>query len=171
MTGRSEMGTAFLVAIGLISLLLVAVFNSFRQSMVVITAIPFALIGVIVALLVSGESFGFLALMGVVALTGIVVNDSIVLIDRINQLREQGMNLMESVSLGTSQRLRPILMTSVTTIGALIPMVLDTTGQAEWFKALGVSIMGGLAVGTFLIIYLIPCLYVMAEKRRGAKNV
>jgi len=171
MTGQSEMGTAFLVAIGLISLLLVAVFNSFRQSMVVITAIPFALIGVIVALLISGESFGFLALMGVVALTGIVVNDSIVLIDRINQLREQGMNLMESVSLGTSQRLRPILMTSVTTIGALIPMSLDTTGQAEWFRALGVSIMGGLAVGTFLIIYLIPCLYVMAEKRRGAKNV
>ena len=166
MTGQAEMGTAFLVALGLIALLLVAVFNSFRQSMVVLTGIPFSLIGVIIALVISGEPFGFLALMGIVALTGIIVNDSIVLIDRINQLRAKGTELMEAVALGTGQRLRPILMTSVTTIGALVPMSLDTTGQGEWFKALGVSIMGGLAIGTILIIYLIPCLYVIAEQKR-----
>ena len=164
---QSELGSAFLIALVLIFLLLVGVFNTFRQAFVVLSAVPFALIGVVLGLSLTGMPFGFLAMMAVVALTGIVVNDSIVLVDRVNALRRKGHSLLEAVAIGASQRLRPIMMTSITTIVAFIPMTLDGSQQGALWAPLGVSIMFGLAFATILILVVVPCLYLLAERGRA----
>ncbi|MCH7493569.1 efflux RND transporter permease subunit [bacterium] len=185
-TGQEEMLVAFMVALGLVFLIMVSVFDSFRQAMVVMSAVPFAVIGVAVGLTVTGNAMGFMALMAIVALSGIVVNDSIVLIHRVNNLRGQGHSLLEAVAQGASQRLRPILMTSVTTIVAFLPLavspiniwravtgqpLLDMGSQTEFWGPLSISIMFGLAFATVLILLVVPCLYLLVEspKERAKK--
>ena len=168
---QSELSVAFLVALVMIFLLLVGVFNSFRQALVILSSVPFALIGVVIGLTIMEMAFGFLAMMAVVALTGIVVNDSIVLVDRVNALRKEGLPLLEAVAIGSSQRLRPIMMTSVTTIAAFIPMTLDQSQQGLMWAPLGVSIMFGLAFATGLILLVVPCIYILAERKKEAWRV
>lgn len=183
-TGQTEMLVAFMVALGLIFLIMVGVFDSFRQAMVVMSAVPFAIVGVVIGLAIFDQAFGFMALMAIVALSGIVVNDSIVLVDRVNQLRAEGHDLLESVAQGASQRLRPILMTSVTTISAFLPLavsptnlwrrltgqeVLDMGSQIEFWGPLSISIMFGLAFATVLILLVVPCVYLLAERGKAKK--
>ena len=181
-TGQSEMLVAFLVALGLIFLIMVSVFDSFRQAFVVMAGVPFGLVGVVIGLSIFDQPFGFLALMAIVALSGIVVNDSIVLVHRVNALRAQGHPLLEAVAQGASQRLRPILMTSVTTIVAFLPLavspvnvwrrltgqeLLDVGAQSEFWAPLSISLMFGLAFATILILLVVPSIYLMVEGRRA----
>lgn len=185
-TGQQEMLVAFLIALGLVFLIMVSVFDSFRQAVVVMSAVPFAIVGVVIGLAVTNSPMGFMSLMAIVALSGIVVNDSIVLVDRVNSLRHQGHALLESAALGASQRLRPILMTSVTTIVAFLPLavsptniwrkltgqeLLDTGVQTDFWGPLAISIMFGLAFATFLILLVVPCVYLLVEgpKERARK--
>ena len=119
-----DLGLAFAAVLVLIYILLVVQFRSLSQPLLIILAIPMALIGALTGLAVMGQPLGFMALLGMISLIGIVVNDSIVLLDYINTLRRRGLELDDAVLKGASTRLRAITLTSVTTIGGLLPLSL-----------------------------------------------
>ncbi len=147
------------MAVLLIYLILGAQFQSFTQPLVVMFTVPFAFIGVIVGLLVNGDTFTIVAFIGVVALTGIVVNDSIVLIDFINKRRRGGGGKWRSIVNSGRVRMRPILLTSLTTIFGLLPMALGIGGKSEVWGTLAVSIIWGLSFSTLLTLFIIPAFY------------
>ncbi|GLU47739.1 efflux RND transporter permease subunit [Nocardiopsis ansamitocini] len=169
-----QMGIAMLVAIAIVYLVMVATFKSLMQPLVLLVSIPFAATGALGLLLVTGIALSLPALIGMLMLIGVVVTNAIVLIDLINQYREEGMGLNEAVVEGSRHRLRPILMTALATIGALTPMALGVTGGGAFIsQPLAVVVIGGLVSSTLLTLILVPVLYTMTEsakERRGARR-
>nr|WP_211360116.1 efflux RND transporter permease subunit [Actinocorallia herbida] len=166
-----QLGLAMLAAILIVFLILVAVFGSIRQTLVLLVSIPFAATGAILLLLITGTPLDVAAMIGMLMLIGIVITNAIVLVDLINTYREQGMPLHEAVFEGGRRRLRPILMTALATIFALIPMALGITGHGGFIsKPLAIVVIGGLLSSTLLTLVLIPTLYTMVEGRREAKH-
>ncbi|GAB2835043.1 efflux RND transporter permease subunit [Actinocorallia aurea] len=166
-----QLGLAMLAAILIVFLILVAVFGSIRQTLILLVSVPFAATGAILLLLITGTPLDVAAMIGMLMLIGIVVTNAIVLVDLINTYREQGMPLHEAVIEGGRRRLRPILMTALATIFALIPMALGVTGHAGFIsKPLAIVVIGGLISSTLLTLVLIPTLYTMVEGRREAKH-
>jgi HAE1 family hydrophobic/amphiphilic exporter-1 len=155
----SDLFFALILSILLVFMIIAAQFESLLFPFAVIFSIPFALIGVIIALLLAGTSLNILVLLGFIMLAGIVVNNAIVLIDYINQLRRGGMERNEAVIEGGETRLRPILMTALTTILAMVPMALGIGEGAELRAPLAVAIIGGLTSSTFLTLIIIPIFY------------
>ncbi|MEM7137114.1 MAG: efflux RND transporter permease subunit [Myxococcota bacterium] len=149
---------AFVIALLLIYTILATQFQSFSQPMVVMAAIPLSLIGVTAGFLLSPAPVGLIALVGVVGLTGIVVNDSLVLVDFINKRRGQGMGLDEAIVQAGRLRLRPIFLTSVTTIAGLFPLSLATESLAH-LAPMARVIVWGLTFSTVLTLVVVPCLY------------
>ncbi|MFQ5520948.1 MAG: efflux RND transporter permease subunit, partial [Candidatus Methylomirabilia bacterium] len=156
-----------LIAILLIYFILGSLFRSFVQPVVVLAAIPFALVGVVIGHLVMGESLSFLSLMGLVALIGVVVNDSLILVDFINRARRAGSSRDEAILASGVARLRPVLLTTATTVGGLIPLAFFATGQAKFLSPMAISVVWGLTFATILTLILIPCLYAMADDLVG----
>ena len=169
--------TAFLVAIFLMAIILVTQFNSLYQAALVLSAIVLSTAGVLIGLLVNGQSFGIVMVgMGLIALAGIVVNNNIILIDTYNQLRRQGLAPREAALETGSLRLRPVLLTAVTTILGLMPMVLSINvdlltpslgfgaPSTQWWTQLSSAIAGGLAFATVLTLLLTPCLLVLGAR-------
>ena len=155
----------------LILFVLAAQFNSLKQPVIVMLAIPLSFVGVILGLLITGNNFGFLSFVGTVALTGIVVNDAIVLVDYANQAhRRRGVPINEALREAGSKRLRPVLMTTVTTIGGLLPLAVDLGGSRDFWAPLAWSIIFGLLVATVLTLVVIPAMYSLVE-RGGALRV
>jgi HAE1 family hydrophobic/amphiphilic exporter-1 len=142
-------------------------FNSLRQPLISIVAIPLSVVGVITGLLVTGNPFGFASFLGIVALAGIVVNDAIVLVTFINQLRAQGKDKFEAAKIGARRRLRPVLLTTISTISGLLPLSLGFAGSGEFWAPLGWSIIFGLAIATVLTLIIIPCLYTVIAPGNG----
>jgi HAE1 family hydrophobic/amphiphilic exporter-1 len=166
----SQLLLALLAAIAIVYLVMVATFRSLVQPLVLLISIPFAATGAFVALLITDTALGLPALIGMLLLVGIVVTNAIVLIDLINQYREQGMPLEESIMNGARQRLRPILMTALATIGALSPLVLGITGSGGFIsQPLGVVVIGGLFSSTILTLIIVPVLYRLIEGRKERK--
>ncbi len=166
----SQLLLALLAAIAIVYLIMVATFRSLVQPLVLLISIPFAATGAFVALLVTDTALGLPALIGMLLLVGIVVTNAIVLIDLINQYRKQGMPLEESIMNGARQRLRPILMTALATIGALSPLVLGITGSGGFIsQPLGVVVIGGLFSSTILTLIIVPVLYRLIEGRKERK--
>ncbi|OUC79760.1 efflux RND transporter permease subunit [Streptosporangium minutum] len=162
-----QLGLAMLAAIAIVFMIMVATFRSFVQPLVLLVSVPFAATGAIGLLLVTGTPLGVPALIGMLMLIGIVVTNAIVLIDLINQYREQGMGVVEAVVEGGRRRLRPILMTAVATIFALIPMALGLTGSGGFIsQPLAIVVIGGLLSSTLLTLVLVPTLYVMLERTK-----
>ncbi|MEU0298451.1 efflux RND transporter permease subunit [Streptomyces sp. NPDC006175] len=164
---------AMLAAIAIIFMLLVATFRSLVQPLILLVSIPFAATGAIGLLVVTGTPMGIAAMIGMLMLIGIVVTNAIVLIDLINQYRAQGMGVVEAVVEGGRHRLRPILMTALATIFALLPMALGVTGEGGFIsQPLAVVVIGGLITSTLLTLLLVPTLYAMVElrKERRAKK-
>lgn len=155
----SDLFFALILSILLVFMIIAAQFESLLFPFAVIFSIPFALIGVIIALLLARTSLNILVLLGFIMLAGIVVNNAIVLIDYINQLRRGGMERNEAVIEGGETRLRPILMTALTTILAMVPMALGIGEGAELRAPLAVAIIGGLTSSTFLTLIIIPIFY------------
>ncbi|QUC61430.1 efflux RND transporter permease subunit [Streptomyces sp. A2-16] len=168
-----NLGLAMLAAIAIVFMLLVATFRSLAQPLILLVSIPFAATGAIGLLIVTGTPMGVPAMIGMLMLIGIVVTNAIVLIDLINQYRKQGYGVVEAVIEGGRHRLRPILMTALATIFALLPMALGVTGEGGFIaQPLAVVVIGGLITSTLLTLLLVPTLYTMLElrKERRAKK-
>jgi multidrug efflux pump subunit AcrB len=159
---------SFLVAVLIIYLILGALFKSYIQPLVVMLAIPFAANGVVLGHTVMGLSMGILSLMGMVALAGVVVNDSLILISFVNGLRREGTSLIEALLRSGQLRLRPILLTTLTTIAGLTPLAFFASGQAKFLAPMAISIVFGLSVATLLTLIIIPCSYAIVEDWRQA---
>ncbi|MEJ2306413.1 MAG: efflux RND transporter permease subunit, partial [candidate division WOR-3 bacterium] len=142
-----------------------AILENLRQPLLVLGTFPLALIGVIWAMVFTGSTLNILAMMAVVMLVGIVVNNAIVMIDYFNILRKRGMKLSEAVKTGAKRRLRPILMTTGTTVFGLLPLALSTGSGSVLWKSLGISVVGGMIVSSFITLLLIPTLYMMFESK------
>ncbi|MBX9393135.1 efflux RND transporter permease subunit [Streptomyces sp. TRM72054] len=169
----ANLGLAMLAAIAIVFMLLVATFRSLVQPLILLVSIPFAATGAIGLLVATGTPMGVPAMIGMLMLIGIVVTNAIVLIDLINQYRRQGYGVVEAVVEGGRHRLRPILMTALATIFALVPMALGITGEGGFIaQPLAVVVIGGLITSTLLTLLLVPTLYAMLElrKERRAKK-
>ena len=163
----SQLLMALLAAICIVYLIMVATFRSLVQPLVLLISIPFAATGAFVALLITNTALGLPALIGMLLLVGIVVTNAIVLIDLINQYRAQGVPLEQAIMDGARQRLRPILMTALATIGALSPLVLGITGSGGFIsQPLGIVVTGGLFSSTILTLIIVPVLYRLIEGRK-----
>lgn len=168
-----NLGLAMLAAVAIVFMLLVATFRSLAQPLILLVSIPFAATGAIGLLVATGTPMGVPAMIGMLMLIGIVVTNAIVLIDLINQYRKQGYGVVEAVVEGGRHRLRPILMTALATIFALLPMALGVTGEGGFIaQPLAVVVIGGLITSTLLTLLLVPTLYAVLElrKERRAKK-
>ncbi|MEE9171328.1 MAG: efflux RND transporter permease subunit [candidate division NC10 bacterium] len=152
-----------LIAFMLIYFILGSLFQSFIQPLIVMAAIPFALDGVVIGHLMMGEPLSFLSMMGLVALVGVVVNDSLILVDFINRSREAGVPRDEAIFASGTARLRPVLLTTVTTVGGLIHLAFFSSGQAKFLSPMAISVVWGLSFATLLTLILVPCLYAMLD--------
>ncbi len=152
---------AVLVAVLGIFAVLVLQFRSYVQPLIVFSAIPLAIIGSVLALLITGNTFSFSAFIGLTSLVGIVVNNSIILVDYINQLRAEGKSVIEAIKQATEVRFIPIVLTTTTTIGGLLPL---TLGGGSLWAPMGWTIIGGLIASTILTLMLVPVLYKIFTK-------
>jgi len=161
-----EMSMAFVLAVILVYMVMASQFESLLHPLIIMFSIPFALIGVILALVLTDTTLNVQSLMGVVMLTGIVVNNAIVLLDYVNMLRrKRGMQLREAVEEGGRRRLRPILMTTLTTVLALTPMAIGLGEGSELQAPMARVVIGGLLVSTLVTLVFIPTLYTILEER------
>lgn len=147
--------TVLLAVFGIFAVLVLQ-FRSFVQPLIVFAAIPFALIGAFIALFISGYTFSFTAFIGLTSLVGIVVNNSIILVDYTNQMRRDGMEKMDAIMISAKTRFVPIVLTTLTTVGGLLPLTLS--GSSMW-SPMGWAIIGGLLVSTLLTLIVVPVLY------------
>ncbi|MCC2617454.1 efflux RND transporter permease subunit [Aestuariibacter halophilus] len=174
---------AFAVALFVMAIILVTQFNSFYQAFLILSAVLFSTVGVFLALVIAQKPFGIvMSGIGVIALAGIVVNNNIVLIDTFNVLRREGMGMTEAILRTGAQRLRPVMMTTVTTILGLLPMVaevnIDFVGRqvdiggpsTQWWSQLATAVAGGLAFATLLTLVLTPCLLALKGERRDTAS-
>ncbi|GIW50987.1 MAG: hypothetical protein KatS3mg081_0342 [Gemmatimonadales bacterium] len=154
------------VALVLVFMVTAALFESLRQPFVVFLTVPMALIGVFLVFYLAGASFTREAYIGVIMMGGIVVNNAILLVDRVNQLRRvEGLGLVEAIVRGAAQRVRPIFMTSATTIFGLLPLVLFSEyADSNIWNALGYALIGGLSSSTVLVLTVTPALYWLLER-------
>ncbi|WP_169946788.1 efflux RND transporter permease subunit [Microbispora sp. H11081] len=161
----ADLGLAMLLAVAIVFMIMVATFRSLVQPLILLVSIPFAATGAIGLLLATDTALGVPALIGMLMLIGIVVTNAIVLIDLINQYREQGLGVVEAVIEGGRRRLRPILMTAIATICALTPMALGVTGSGGFIsQPLAIVVIGGLISSTLLTLVLVPTLYTIVER-------
>ncbi len=155
------MAKAAIVAIIGIFAVLVLQFRSYTQPLIVFSAIPLAIIGSVAALLITGNSFSFTAFIGLTSLVGIVVNNSIILVDYTNQLRREGKNIVGALKEAGETRFIPIILTTATTVGGLLPL---TLGGGTLWAPMGWTIIGGLIVSTVLTLLVVPVLYKLFSK-------
>jgi HAE1 family hydrophobic/amphiphilic exporter-1 len=161
----ADLGLALIAAIAIVYLIMVATFRSLLQPLILLVSVPFAATGAIGMLLVTGTPLGVPSLIGMLMLVGIVVTNAIVLIDLVNQYRRQGLGVTESVLEGGRHRLRPIVMTALATVFALVPMALGFTGGSVFIsQPLALVVIGGLISSTVLTLVLVPVLYVLLER-------
>ena len=161
-----QLGRLFVVGILIMYVILGAQFKSFIQPVIILFAVPFGFMGSMVGLLIIGAPLSMVALFGTVALAGIVVNDSIVMIDFINQYRLHGYNKWRAILKGGSVRLRPIILTSVTTICGLIPMAIGLGGKSPIWMPIAYTIIFGLSAATLLTVFVMPALYAITADIR-----
>lgn len=150
---------SMVLAVVLIAAILAVQFNSFRQSAVVMATVPMSFVGVVVGMWACDFPFSLATFIGLVSLTGIVVNDAIVLVDFANQARGRGMHVNHALLEAGINRLRPVFLTTITTIGGLLPLMLNISGGAEFWQPLTGAIVFGLGFATVLTLVVIPCCY------------
>lgn len=158
------------VVIGLIFLLLFSAFNTVRHATLIILNIPFALVGGITALFVSGLNLSVAASVGFIALFGVAVLNGVVLVSYLNKLRQEGMGIREAILTGTELRLRPVLMTALVSALGLVPLLLSSGTGSEIQKPLAVVVVGGLVTSTFLTLVVLPVFYEWTEAKIGETN-
>lgn len=163
----TDLGLAFILSIVLVFAVLASQFESFTQPLVIIFSIPFALIGALWGLYLTGHSFSVVAFIGVIMLVGIVVNNAILLVDFINQARRRGTARLEAVVESGKVRLRPILMTTLTTVLGMLPLALGIGEGSELEAPLAIVVSAGLMSSTLLTLVLVPTIYVIIDDFSG----
>ncbi|MCD6193851.1 MAG: efflux RND transporter permease subunit [Candidatus Aminicenantes bacterium] len=158
------MAGAFLLAILLVYMIMASQFESFLHPFVIMFTVPLSLIGVILALLIAGKPVSLPVLIGFVMLAGIAVNNGIVMVDYINQLKRRGVEAKEAILQGCAVRLRPVLITALTTILGMLPMAISTSEGASFRAPMAITVMGGLTATTFLTLFVIPGIYSLVTK-------
>jgi HAE1 family hydrophobic/amphiphilic exporter-1 len=157
---------ALLLAVFLVYLVMASQFESLLHPFVIMFSMPMALIGVVVTMLVTHTSVSVMVLIGLVVLAGIVVNNAIVLVDYANQLRARGRSKHDALIEAGTVRLRPILMTTLTTVLGLLPMAIGIGGGAERRAPLAVTLIGGLSLATVLTLVVLPVVYASVDRSR-----
>ncbi|NQT27196.1 efflux RND transporter permease subunit [candidate division KSB1 bacterium] len=168
------LGLAFLVAMILTYMVMASQFESLLDPFIILFTIPLSIIGVAFGLVVTGTTLSVMSIIGIIMLLGIIVNNGIVLVDYINQLREKGLSLFEAIHEAGSARMRPVIMTALTTILAMTPLALGLGESGENWAPMARSVIGGLIVGTVLTLVVVPVIYagieIYAGKRKAKKE-
>lgn len=165
-----KLGVAMVVAILLVYMIMASQFESLRYPFIVMFSMPLAITGAIFGLLITGNTITMPAMMGFVMLVGMVVNNGIVLVDYANQLMDRGMTCYDALTSAGPRRLRPILMTTLTTVLGMVPMALATSEGSEMMQALAIGVIFGLTLSTVVTLVFIPVLYMWMNERRRKAN-
>ncbi|MGH7821964.1 MAG: efflux RND transporter permease subunit [Candidatus Binatia bacterium] len=165
------LGVGFILALIAIFALIAMPFRSYVQPLIIMTAIPFGIVGAVVGHVIMGYELSTISMMGIVALSGVVVNDSLVLIDAANQRRAEGMSAFEAIDSAALRRFRPILLTSATTFVGLVPMLLEPSMQARFLIPMAISLAFGILFSTALVLLIVPSLYLIVEDLRHAAHI
>ena len=165
-----KLGIAMVVAVLLVYMIMASQFESLRYPFIVMFSMPLAITGAILGLLITGNTITMPAMMGFVMLIGMVVNNGIVLVDYTNQLMERGMTCYDALTSAGPRRLRPILMTTLTTVLGMVPMALATSEGSEMMQALAIGVIFGLTLSTVVTLVFIPVLYMWMNERRRKAN-
>ncbi len=156
-----------LLSLVLVYMVLASLFESLIQPFTILLTIPLAVVGTILTFFLMGRSFDIMAFIGVIMLVGIAVNDSIILVDRINQLMRDGVDRKNAIIQAGQQRIRPIIMTSLTTVLALLPLTIGFGESASLRSPMALAVIGGLITSTLLTLVVIPCVYDILDRFRG----
>jgi multidrug efflux pump subunit AcrB len=151
------------LALILIYVLLAVPFRSYLQPAIIMTSIPFGVVGAVIGHMIMGYSISIISIMGIIALGGVVVNDSLIMIDYANTKRQEGHSPIEAICQAGIRRFRPILLTTLTTFGGLAPMIFETSRQARFMIPMAISLGFGILFATAIMLVLIPCLYLVVE--------
>ncbi len=163
----NDMFNALIIALAIIFFILAALFKSLLDPFVIMLAIPFAIVGVIIGHMIFGYNLQFLSMIGFLALTGIVVNDSLILVDFAKKRRQQGLDCLAALMDAGRVRIRPILLTTVTTFLGISPLIFFASGQTAFLSPMAVSLGFGLVFATVLILVVVPCFYMVADDLRN----
>lgn len=170
----ADMGLLLLLIVLLVYIVMASQFESFAKPTIIMMSVPFAIIGVILSLWITGTSLDMIGALGVIMLVGIVVKNGIVLVDYTNLMRDRGYELNEAIAMSGASRLRPVLMTAFTTILGMLPMALSNSEGSELWKPMGIVVMGGLLVSTVVTLIVVPVLYAImsrhGERDKDKKN-
>jgi multidrug efflux pump subunit AcrB len=158
-----NISVASVAALFLIYALIAIPLRSYSQPLVIMSVIPFGLIGAVIGHIVTGKAISMFSLFGLIALAGVVVNDSIILIDFINRARNKGIGAYEAVISSGKERFRPIILTSLTTAAGLMPIMLEKSVQAQFVIPMAISLSFGIIFATVITLFLIPSLYMLQE--------
>ena len=163
----SGLGFALFLSILLVYMVMAAQFESLRHPFTILLTIPLAGVGCILAFLLTGQTLNMMAFIGIIMLAGIAVNSSIILVDAINRLKEEGHPLEEAIQMAAQHRVRPIIMTSATTILALLPMCFGFGEGASLRSPMALAVIGGLLTSTIMTLIVIPCVYYVIDRKKS----
>tara|TARA_B100001939_G_C16811358_1_gene560141 strand:- start:228 stop:896 length:669 start_codon:yes stop_codon:yes gene_type:complete len=153
----------FLLALVVIYSLLAIAFRKYIQPLVVLVAIPFGIVGAVLGHIWLGYDLSLVSMMGIIALSGVVINDSLIMLDYANRRRSEGADARTAISEAGTRRFRPILLTTLTTFGGLVPLIFETSLQAQYIIPMAISLGFGILFSTAIILVLVPCLYLILE--------
>ena len=166
--GLNQLGYAFLAALFGIYALLAIPLRSYVQPLIIMSAIPFGIVGAVVGHMILGLALNSVSIIGFIALSGVVVNDSLIMVDFVNKAAASGLSPMEAAIQSGAARLRPILLTSLTTFFGLAPMIAETSMQAQMVIPMAVSLAFGILFATVITLVLVPCLYnIVADMKKA----
>lgn len=169
MKSFKDLGLLMLLSLILVFLVMASQFESFSMPLIIMFSIPFSFSGVILALFITGTTLSIIAALGAVLLIGIVIKNGIVLVDYINLMRDRGIELNEAIAISGKSRLRPVLMTALTTILGMLPMALMGGEGSEMWQPMGISVIGGLIFSTVITMVIIPVMYAYLA-RKGERD-
>jgi len=159
----SSLGKNYLIALIAIFALLAIPFRSYLQPLIIMSAIPFGIVGAVFGHILMGYNLNVISMFGIIALSGVVVNDSLVLVDAANRYRTLGHSALEAIQMAGVRRFRPIMLTSLTTFFGLAPMIFETSMQARFLIPMAISLGFGVLFATFIVLLLVPAVYLIIE--------
>ena len=157
----ADLFSLLLIIVLLVFIVMASQFESLTYPFIIMFSVPFGISGVVLALAITGNTLNMMSFVGLIMLVGIVVKNGIVMVDYINLNRERGMGIIQAVVKGGKSRLRPVLMTTITTILGMVPMAVSTSQGAELWKSMAITVIGGLTVSTILTLIIVPTIYVI----------